>query len=273
MKRRRTSRKKMAMAWEKTAQERMMDLLPTTIQLHVSRSTSDFVELPRCSESTVSAECKGVDQNLPPRNWVRLEAEGFSGGIWVLWNREEVNIKVIHVEKHFVRMIIDEGKPTAWLLTAVYASPHHHLRPAICIATIRRETPWDLMGDFNCTLTEGERNKAGGYSWQFISWVNHLGLIDAGYSGPISLEIMAVCWRLDSQQGWIECYVMASAKNIPIGLSYSPPTRSFRSLSDSSSNFPIGPFSNWQAAIQIFRILVRAFRLQKTSGRELEFTH
>lgn len=138
---------------------------------------------PPISSSAADVVCR----RLGRREWVRSEAKGFSGGIWVLWNREEVNLRVIHVEKHFVHMIVNEGKPTAWILTAVYASPQHHLRPPIwdSIVTIKRDAPWALMGDFNCTLKEGERNKTRGYSRQFLSWVNHMGLIDAGFSGLI----------------------------------------------------------------------------------------
>lgn len=82
---------------------------------------------PQISSTAADVVCR----RLGSRDWVRSEAEGFSGGIWVLWNREEVNLKVVHVEKHSVHVIVDEGKPTAWLLTAVYASPQHHLRPTI----------------------------------------------------------------------------------------------------------------------------------------------
>lgn len=40
---------------------------------------------------------------------MRTEADGFSGDIWILSNRYEVTVKILHVQKHFIHMILDNG--------------------------------------------------------------------------------------------------------------------------------------------------------------------
>ena len=36
------------------------------------------------------------------RNWFRVEAQGFQGGIWVLWNSDEIGVEVINSHEQFV---------------------------------------------------------------------------------------------------------------------------------------------------------------------------
>lgn len=132
----------------------------------------------------------------------------------------------MHVEKYFIHLIINEGNAAAWELTAVYASPKHHLRPLIWdqILAIRCNTPWALIGDFNCTLRDGERNKPGGVSRQFESWVHHLGLLDTGFIGPVftwnhgrELEVRqsARLDRLLCNDEWRRLFPEASLLHLP----------------------------------------------------------
>lgn len=77
----------------------------------------------RISELEAYVKCRRLGRS----NWVRSDAEGFSGGLWVLWNRADISIRVVHVQKFLLHILIDEGKSSAWELTAIYASPKHHL--------------------------------------------------------------------------------------------------------------------------------------------------
>lgn len=72
-----------------------------------------------------------------------------------------------------------------WELTAVYASLLPHKRLAIWekLMSIRRMDPWLLIGDFNFTLKEGERNTKGGALADFIKWTQEMALIDMGFIG------------------------------------------------------------------------------------------
>ncbi|KAJ1415138.1 Ribonuclease H domain [Sesbania bispinosa] len=58
-----------------------------------------------------------------------IEASGFSGGIWILWNESNVKVDIISSHPQYVHMKICpliSGLP--WFLTYVYASPRVHQR-------------------------------------------------------------------------------------------------------------------------------------------------
>lgn len=48
-------------------------------------------------------------------------------------------------------------------------------------AKIITRGPWLCMGDFNCTLREGERGTEGGISGSFVKWKEDSDLIDLGF--------------------------------------------------------------------------------------------
>ena len=51
-----------------------------------------------------------------------VDAEGFSEGIWLLWNESKVKIHVIASSKHSVSALVFDNK-AFWILTVVYANP------------------------------------------------------------------------------------------------------------------------------------------------------
>lgn len=68
----------------------------------------------------------------------------------------------------------------------MYTSPQPHRRIAIweSISTIKIVYPQLLIGDFNCTLKDGERGMDGKSSTLFASWFHQSCLVDLGFSGP-----------------------------------------------------------------------------------------
>lgn len=38
-----------------------------------------------------------VCRKLGKKRWVRSEAGGFSGGVWIFWDEDEVRVKVVEV--------------------------------------------------------------------------------------------------------------------------------------------------------------------------------
>lgn len=57
---------------------------------------------PRVSGATTD----GVRQSLGMKDWFRVEASGFSGGLWILWNSDKINLKVVHAQKKFVHLSV-----------------------------------------------------------------------------------------------------------------------------------------------------------------------
>lgn len=103
-------------------------------------------------------EADEVYRRIAKQSWVRSEARGFSEGLWILWDCHDVDLIILHADQHFIHVEVLDQDGVHWELTAVYASPKKQLRPQIWeqIGSIAQKYPWCLIGDFNCTLNEGE---------------------------------------------------------------------------------------------------------------------
>ncbi|XP_050207419.1 uncharacterized protein LOC126656837 [Mercurialis annua] len=100
----------------------------------------------------------------------RVEANGFSGGIWVLW-RHGIDINILVNNKQFIHLSVGNGADLSYL-TVVYASP----------------SPWVLGGDFNAALSDSEKKGGAilraGKCNLFCEWFSKFHMIDLGFSGP-----------------------------------------------------------------------------------------
>lgn len=47
-----------------------------------------------------------VCTNIGRRNWFRVEAVNFIGGIWLLWDSDMVDLRIIHAHKRFVHLLV-----------------------------------------------------------------------------------------------------------------------------------------------------------------------
>ncbi|KAL4369616.1 hypothetical protein GQ457_05G027480 [Hibiscus cannabinus] len=91
----------------------------------------------------------------------RVEATGFSGGIWLLW-KGNLRVDVLAVSNQFIHVNCEERESEfVGCVTFVYASPMIGMRnllwnqlEALCHADGR---PWLLGGDFNAIVSESER--------------------------------------------------------------------------------------------------------------------
>ena len=64
-------------------------------------------------------------------NCFRIEAQGLQGGIWTLWNSEDIRFHVINSHEQFVMVEVKPQRQMSWLLTFVYASPHIQAREVL----------------------------------------------------------------------------------------------------------------------------------------------
>ncbi|KAL4311375.1 hypothetical protein GQ457_01G022070 [Hibiscus cannabinus] len=93
-------------------------------------------------------------------NSYSVETNGFSGGIWLLWD-DTVVIRVKHVANQFITALV-EGScfQVNFYLTVVYASPmavkHKLLRGLLAESKPPDHVPWVLGGDFNALLDDEE---------------------------------------------------------------------------------------------------------------------
>ncbi|KAH9725610.1 putative ribonuclease H protein [Citrus sinensis] len=121
----------------------------------------------------------------------RIEATGFSGGIWILW-RGYFDVEVLFNHKQFVHFKISKNNNLETWITAVYASPNPILRRQLWdhLDFLARTVhgPWLVGGDFNSILCADEKKGGSthisGVCGLFKSWFNKNGMFDLNFHGP-----------------------------------------------------------------------------------------
>lgn len=121
----------------------------------------------------------------------RVEAVGFSRGIWVGW-KESIRINIIHNHPQFMLLkvhgILDNNH---LYVSFVYGSPDRNKRKSLW-TTLKNAIPLDsspclFMGDFNVILSADEKKSSFGTGKRckyFGDFVDSCQLHDLGFTGP-----------------------------------------------------------------------------------------
>ncbi|XP_057761101.1 uncharacterized protein LOC130981532 [Arachis stenosperma] len=141
----------------------------------------------KCSGDTA----KRVIHNLGFSYSILEEAQGFVGGIWICWNRPDINITTIENHSQYLHVKIQTQSEKEWFLTAVYASPQSQNRrelwPKILNIANQIMGDWLIAGDFNEIKDNSEKKGGATISNRdcnvFSGWINRWGLIDLGFIG------------------------------------------------------------------------------------------
>ncbi|XP_054797540.1 uncharacterized protein LOC129302659 [Prosopis cineraria] len=122
----------------------------------------------------------------------RVEAIGFSSGIWVFWSNK-VNVKVIVNYIQFVHMkVCFLSKARSFFFSSIYGSPQAHFRKLLWsdltgVAPTNTQL-WLLVGDFNAIIHSDKRKGGPGRSNMgchlFGPFANQYGLLDLGFNRP-----------------------------------------------------------------------------------------
>ena len=144
-----------------------------------------------------------VCKSLSFDHWLRVEAVGFSGGIWVLW-KERIQAEITKTRPQFVHLKISAQGRQPWLLAIVYESPnpqprkthwhtlsHHHLNLI---------DSWLVAGDFNSVIIADDvlnrSNLDSRRSNDFTEWIMQHELIDMGcWNYGLLLEWWLYYWN------------------------------------------------------------------------------
>ncbi|KAL5772200.1 hypothetical protein ACOSQ2_012124 [Xanthoceras sorbifolium] len=117
-----------------------------------------------------------------------VDAEGFSGSIWLLWNPISINLEVVASSRHTITFVAAENK-TCWVATIVYANPSFGIRRKLWqyLNLLRScfRGPWVVLRDFNEIMHSSEKRggRAGFSNSGFLDWVNDNCLVDLGFVG------------------------------------------------------------------------------------------
>lgn len=121
----------------------------------------------------------------------RIDARGFSSGVWCLWRPPCPPIQVISVSAHCIHLCVNFSSPNCWFFSVVYASPQRNEREQVwqelCQVRETIDGSWCLAGDFNQVLYDYE--KEGGVplgssaATSFADCINTCQLLDLGFKG------------------------------------------------------------------------------------------
>ncbi|XP_061364985.1 uncharacterized protein LOC133308383 [Gastrolobium bilobum] len=193
------------------------------------------------------------------------EAQGFMGGIWVLWNKEFCNVTILEKNMQIVHLKVCFFHNVAFLCTFIYANPREEVRRSVWqdlrrIADSMNE-PWLITDDFNEIASPFE--KRGGapvdlYKCnRFASLLTDLKMIDLNSSdsrftwrGPRFLNMDRVfkrldracsndLWRVTFEEGYVRALPRLKSDHIPLLISLS-------SSKDDWKDCPFRFHSFWQ---------------------------
>lgn len=157
----------------------------------------------------------------------RVEAYGFRGGIWILW-QEDVEIKIIVSLFQFVHLQVINLQRQKVYISIVYASPSYRTRRHLWdqLASIQstiNHDPWIVGGDFNALLTKEDKKRGPSETYRidknFSSWFQLSGLSDLGFKSPqYTWARGTTLERLDrafENQEWMEHFSDYAALHLP----------------------------------------------------------
>lgn len=118
-----------------------------------------------------------------------IEACGFSGGLWLLWNNTKFSVDLVDAAFQAIYLKISIPGVSPWILTVLYASPNVSLRNNLWgyldNLFSRHNLPWILIGDYNELISTADKS-TGSLSGRFGGlkrWVDRNALIDLGFKG------------------------------------------------------------------------------------------
>ncbi|XP_065630930.1 uncharacterized protein LOC112006522 [Quercus suber] len=146
------------------------------------------------TETRVGGErAKDITARLPFDGALHADTIGYSGGIWVLWKSDVVEVTQLAKTEQEIHVVVKvHACNSSWLLSSIYASPRLEERKLLWnnLASIApmHELPWLMLGDFNELLSNGD--KLGGNPLNprrvqmFKDCLDTCGMVDLGFHGP-----------------------------------------------------------------------------------------
>ncbi|KAI9092467.1 hypothetical protein K1719_027595 [Acacia pycnantha] len=150
----------------------------------------DFIAIVETRCNRESSVARAEKLGFP--NMALVDCEGYSGGIWCLWNHSISSISILERHHQFIHLVVTGATGHTWTLTVAYASPAGVTRRLLW-ENLSRLAPtvqgaWLLAGDFNGTLLLGERHSTATFRCSvdrdFLTWVEAHEMRDIGFTGP-----------------------------------------------------------------------------------------
>lgn len=173
---------------------------------------------PRCSGDKAEKVIGKIGFNS---SW-RVEAVGYSGGIWILWDSLKVNVSAFNSINQCITVEVNVSS-SSFFLSCVYTSPRMTERNILWdhlvhLSDILKDTPWTCLGDFNAYLLAEEKSGGANPNYgsmnNFQNCVDKASLVDTGFAGPAFTWSTGSVWeRLDRclcNSYWFHCFENSS---------------------------------------------------------------
>ena len=145
------------------------------------------------TETKVGGErAKKIIEGLP-FGFITTGTIGYAGGLWILWNKEGVEISLLaNTEQEIHATLKVHASNLSWLFSAIYASPRMAKRQILWsnIEEVGQlhSMPWLMIGDFNEVLC-GEGKFGGNQininrAMEFKACLDSCSVVDLGFAGP-----------------------------------------------------------------------------------------
>ncbi|CAL8099946.1 unnamed protein product [Prunus armeniaca] len=111
-----------------------------------------------------------IAKSLGFSNYHIIDAIGFSGGVWLLWNDNSISIQIIAHSSQSITALVQLGT-NWWLLTTVYVCPGIHESFSAYFDGLAQTSKlsWLILGDFNDIVCADEKS---GFSGAKFTWCN-----------------------------------------------------------------------------------------------------
>nr|XP_023880427.1 uncharacterized protein LOC111992798 [Quercus suber] len=136
---------------------------------------------------------KRIADRLPLDGAIFANPIGLSGGLWVLWDSNQVEISELSSTEQEIHVVVSTTANAPWLLFAVYASPRFAERRLLwdnlAMVVGLHSMPWVIAGDFNEALMGDD--KFGGNSvntsraLRFQDCLDSCKMIDIGFAAAV----------------------------------------------------------------------------------------
>ncbi|GLT31842.1 hypothetical protein SLA2020_065500 [Shorea laevis] len=125
-----------------------------------------------------------------------VDAEGYAGGLWLLWDRNQISVEVVSTSNQAIHAIVKvRNHPTIsnvdWFFSGIYGRPQFDIRSLLWqeLTNLAEYVfgPWIISGDFNDVLLQTK--KFGGLPVNqtriqaYSSCMNACNMMDLGFVG------------------------------------------------------------------------------------------
>lgn len=146
-------------------------------------------------ESRVSGRrVDNIITKLGFQNSYRVEAEGFSGGIRLLWEGDNVKINIIRTSNQLIHNKVSFNKgEESFFLTCVYGNPIPSIRQELwnqlmSLSYLVGDQKWSCIGDFNAYKGVEDKQGVAGPNVKSINdfkdCCTNCNLMDLNFCGP-----------------------------------------------------------------------------------------